>query len=318
MTLEFGARLRQVGPTESACNGQLTIHRWTLAAAPADIAAMARDVGRSYITETARLAFPRALVLDAVPTSDTVRKGDFGEMVGMGLYSARMGRTVPYTKLQLAKPVANATTQGPDAVCLTVTQGEELEPVSVEAKCRPLGRPSDVLAPIEESSKAVTSEYLTQAWAAGVRLMLSHPDHARHFAFSAAQHLGRLTDPKAPLPPHLRHAVAVVGEDRTSVEQIEDRWTGTPCVTELHIVTVPDLVVTMNRIFEAAATLTYNDLTGGAASLVAPGARAGISGLISRDMPAQLANSSAANPLHHIVEASLWYLAVLLGDVDQS
>lgn len=309
MTAEFGARLRQNAAPESACDQQLTIHRWTLDVAPADTPALARDVGRSYITEMARLAFPNAEVRDAVPTSDTVRKGDLGEMVAMGIYSTRMGRTVPYTKLQLAKPVANATTQGPDTVCLTITQGENLEPVSVEAKCRPLGRPSDVLAPIEESSKVVSSEYLAQAWAAGVQLMLSHPDHARHFAFSAAQHLGRLIDPKAPLPPHLRHAVALVDQDRTSTKQIEERWKGAPPVTELHIVTVPALVTTMNRIFDAAAGLTYGDLTGGAATLIAPGAKAGISGLISRDMPVQLAHPSTPDPLRDVLEASLWYLA---------
>ncbi|WP_298804553.1 DEAD/DEAH box helicase [uncultured Pseudokineococcus sp.] len=271
--------------------------------------ALARDVGRAYITEGARLLFPNAEVRDAVPTEDTVRKGDLGEMVAMGIYSTRMGRTVPYTKLQLAKNVANATAQGPDTVCLTITQGENLEPVSVEAKCRPIGRPSNVLAPIEDSSKVVTPDYLAQAWASGVQLMLGHPDHARHFAFSAAQHLGRLINPQAPLPPHLRHGVAVVGEDRLSTQQIEQRWQGAPHVTELHVVTVPDLVLTMNRIFDAAAGLTYQDLTGGAAPLIAPGAKPGTSGLVSRDMPAQLADPSTPDPLRDILEASLWYLA---------
>lgn len=309
MTTEFGTRLRQSAAPEKACDGQLTIHRWTLRVGHGDVAALARDVGRAYITEAARLRFPNAEIRDVVPTSDTVRKGDLGEMVAMGVYSTRMGRTVPYTKLQLAKTVANATAQGPDTVCLTITPGEDPEPVSVEAKCRPIGRPSDILAPIEASSKVVTSEYLAQAWAAGVQLMLSHPDHERHFAFSAALHLGRLIDPKAPLPPHLHHAVAVVGEDRTSTVQIEDRWQDAPHVTELHIVTVPDLVNTMNRIFDAAAALTYRDLTGGAAALIAPGARAGISGLVSRDMPAQLADLSTPDPLRDVLEASLWYLA---------
>lgn len=309
VTSEFGARLQQAAATESACDRQLTIYRWTLSVSPSDIPALARDVGRVYITEAARLLFPNAEVRDAVPTADTVRKGDLGEIVAMGIYSTRMGRTVPYTKLQLAKNVANATAQGPDTVCLTITQGEDLEPVSVEAKCRPIGRPSNVLAPIEESSKVVTSDYLAQAWASGVQLMLGHPDHARHFAFSAAQHLGRLIDPKAPLPPHLRHGVAVVGEDRLSTQQIEDRWQGAPHVTELHVVTVPDLVNTMNRIFDAAAALTYQDLTGGAAPLIAPRAKPGISGLVSRDMPAQLADTSIPDPLRDILEASLWYLA---------
>lgn len=309
MTSELGARLRQVVPPESACDSQLTIFRWTLSVDPSDIPVLARDVGRAYITEAARLHFPNAKVRDAVPTADAVRKGDFGEMVAMGIYSTRMGRTVPYTKLQLAKNVANATAQGPDTVCLTITPGEDPEPVSVEAKCRPIGRPSNVLAPIEKSSKVVTSEYLAQSWASGVQLMLGHPDYARHFAFSAAQHLGRLIDPEAPLPPHLRHGVAVVGEDRLSTQQIEDRWEDAPHVTELHVVTVPDLVSTMNRIFDAAAALTYQDLTGGAAPLIAPQAKPGISGLVSRDMPAQFADPSIPDPLRIILEASLWYLA---------
>jgi hypothetical protein len=309
MMTEFGARLRQTVAPERVCDGQLTVHRWALSVEPADIAALAREVGRAYVTDAAALGFPSAEVRDKVPTSDTVRKGDLGEMIAMGIYSTRMGRTVPYTKLQLAKPVANATAQGPDTVCLTITQGEALEPVSVEAKCRPVGQPSAILGPIEESSKVVTSDYLAQAWAAGVQLMLSHPDHAHHFAFSAAQHLGRLIDPTAPLPPHLRHAVAVVGEDRTSSQQISERWKDAPHVTELHIVTVPDLVTTMNRIFETAADLTYGDLTGGAAPLVAAGTKAGIAGLISRDVPAQLVSPTAPDPLRDILEASLWYLA---------
>ncbi len=309
MTSEFGARLRLSAAPEVACDGQLTVYRWTLSVDPSDVPALARDVGRAYVTEMARLRYPSAEVRDVVPTSDTVRKGDLGEMVAMGIYSIRMGRTVPYTKLQLAKTVANATAQGPDTVCLTITPGEAPEPVSVEAKCRPIGRPSDILAPIEASSKVVTLEYLAQAWAAGVQLMLSHPDHERHFAFSAAQHLGRLIDPKAPLPPHLRHGVAVVGEDRTSTKQIEDRWQDAPHVTELHIVTIPDLVNTMNSIFDAAAGLTYGDLTGGAAGLIALGAKPGISGLISRDMPARLADASTPDFLRDILESSLWYLA---------
>lgn len=309
MTTEFGALLRAAAAPEAACDGQLTVHRWTLNVAPADIPALAVEVGRSYVNEAARLAYPKARVRDVVPTADSVRKGDFGEMVAMGIYSTRMGRTVPYTKLQLTKTVANATTQGPDTVCLTISQGEDVEPVVVEAKCRPIGRPSDVLAPIEASSTVVTEEYLAQAWASGVQLMLAHPDHARHFALSAAQHLGRLIDPDAPLPPHLRHAVAVVGEDRLPKTKIEERWTGAPYVTELHIVTVPDPDDTRNRIFDAAAALTYADLTGGASALIAPGTKPGISGLISRDVPAQLANATTPDPLRDILEASLWYLA---------
>jgi superfamily II DNA/RNA helicase len=309
MTTEFGALLRAAGAPERACDGQLTVHRWTLSVALDNIPALAVAVGRAYVTEQARLAYPNARVGNRVPRDDNVRKGDFGEMVAMGIYSTRMGRTVPYSKLQMAKPVANATTQGPDTVCLTITQGEDVEAVVVEAKCRLVGRPSAVLGPIEQSSKVVTEQYLVEAWSAGVQLMLAHPDHARQFALSAAQHLGRLIDPDAPLPSHLRHAVAVVGEDRLPLSKIEERWPGAPPVTELHVVTVPDLDATRNRIFDAAAELAYSDLTGGASTLVAPGMKPGVSGLISRDMPTQLVDTAAAEPLRDILEASLWYLA---------
>lgn len=309
MTTEFGAKLRATAAPEPACDGQLTVHRWTFDVAASDVSALAVDVGRAYVPDEMRLAYPKASVGPAVPTLDNVRKGDFGEMIATSVYSTRMGRTVPYSKLVYAKPVANATAQGPDTVCITINQGEEPEPVVVEAKCRQIGRPSDVLGPIEESVEVVTDEYLAQAWAAGVRLMLAHPDHQRNFALSAAQHLGRLVDPDAPLPPHLRHAVAVVGEDRLPTSKIEERWPGSPPVTELHVVTVPDLDGTRDRIFDAAASLTYNDLTGGASTMVSAPAKAGVSGLLSHDMPAQLANTSVPTPLHSILESSLWYLA---------
>ncbi|CCH75322.1 hypothetical protein BN11_640003 [Nostocoides australiense Ben110] len=313
MTTEFGARLSLLGEPERGCDGQLTVFRWALRVDPGDVAALAVAVGRSYVTDAARLAYPGARVGNAVPGADSVRKGDFGEMVAMGIYSTRMGRTVPYSKLQLAKPVANATVQGPDTLCLTITQGEVVEPVVVEAKCRLLARASDTLAPIEASSGVVTEQYLVEAWAAGVQMMHGHPDFARHFALSAAQHLGRLIDPEAPLPPHLRHAVAVVGEDRLPMSEIEKRWSGAPYVSELHIVTVADLVAAMSRVFDAAAGLTYADLTGGASAVVraapAPALKAGISGLVSRDVPAQLADAGSADALRAILEASLWFLA---------
>ncbi|MDV8000456.1 DEAD/DEAH box helicase [Rhodococcus sp. IEGM 1408] len=310
MTTEFGAKLRMTAHPETACDGQLTIYRWAFDVALSDIPALAVAIGRSYVTDAMRLAYPNARVRDKVPSEEgTTRKGDFGEMIAHGIYSTRMGRTVPFSKLQLAKPVAKATVQGPDNLCLTITQGEDVEPVIVEAKWRLIGTPAAVLGAIESSVKGLTEQYCAEGWAAGVQLMHAHPDHRRHFAFAAAQHLGRLIDPNAHLPPHLRHAVAVVGEDRVPTAKIEERWPGSPPVTQLHVVTVMDYEETLSRIFGAAGKLTYADLTGGASTLVSPGAAPGISGLISPEVASRAASTSAPTPLHTILESSLWYLA---------
>lgn len=310
MTTEFGAKLRMTAQPESVCDEQLTIHRWAFDIAPSDISTLAVAVGRAYVTDAMRLAYPGARVSDKIPSEQgTTRKGDFGELIAQGIYSTRMGRTVPFSKLQLAKPVANATVQGPDSLCLTITQGEDVEPVIVEAKWRAVGTPAAVLGAIETNVERLTEQYCAEGWAAGVQLMHAHPDHRRHFAFAAAQHLGRLIDPKAPLPPHLRHAVAVVGEDRIPTAKVEERWPDNPPVTELHVVTVNDYEATLNSIFEAAAKLTYADLTRGGSTLVNPGATPGISGLLSPELASRAASTSTPTPLHTILESSLWYLA---------
>lgn len=309
MTTEFGAKLRMAAPPEGACDGQLTVFRWAFNVSPSDIHTLAVAVGRTYVTDAMRLSYPAARISDKIPAEGKTRKGDFGEMIAWGLYSTRMGRIVPFTKLQLAKPVANATVQGPDNLCLTITQGEDVEPVIVEAKWRQEGTPAAVLDAIKSSIKGLTEQYCVEAWAAGVQLMQSHPDHRRQFAFAAAQHLGRLIDPEAPLPPHLRHAVAVVGDDRIPGTTIAKRWPGTPPVSELHVVTVKGGETTLNQIFDAAAKLTYADLSRGASMYFDSGAKPGISGLLSPEMASRVASSSGITPLHTILESSLWYLA---------
>lgn len=310
MTTELGSKLRMTAHPESACDGQLTLYRWAFDIAPSDISTLAVTVGRAYVTDAMRLAYPGARVSDKIPPEEgTTRKGDFGEMIAQGIYSTRMGRTVPFSKLQLAKPVAKATVQGPDNLCLTITQGEDVEPVIVEAKWRLVGTPAAVLGAIESNVEGLTEQYCVEGWAAGVQLMHAHPDHRRHFAFAAAQHLGRLIDPTAPLPPHLRHAVAVVGEDRMPTAKIDERWPDTPPVTQLHVVTVQDYEATLSSIFEAAGKLTYADLSGGASTFFNSGATPGISGLLSPEMASRTASTSALTPLHTILESSLWYLA---------
>lgn len=309
MSSAFGARLRLARQPERACEGQLTVFRWNFECPAEGMAELAKAVGRAYVSDQLLLNYPKARVGAKVPTPGTVRKGDFGELVTMGIYSTRMGREVPFSKLQLAKPVADATVQGPDSLCVTVTQGEDLEPVIVEAKWRREGTPAAILGAIEDSTKNISEEYCTQGWVAGVQLMHAHPDCKRIFAFTAAQHLGRLTDPDSHLPPHLRHAVAIVARDGVTTATITDRWRDAPPVSELHVVTVEDGEETIDRIFDAAAQLAYEDLTSGASSLVAGGLKPGVAGLLSPDVASESTSPASISPLHTVVEASLWYLA---------
>src|SRR5690625_4601312 len=110
MTTEFGARLRQSGDPRTICDGQLTVYRWEFTCTPSDIPALAVEVGRTYVSDVMRLEFPTASVADKIPHKHgTTRKGDFGEMITHGIYSTRMNRDVPFSKLQHAKPVADAT-----------------------------------------------------------------------------------------------------------------------------------------------------------------------------------------------------------------
>lgn len=100
MTTEFGAKLRMTAHPESACDGQLTIYRWAFDIAPSDISTLAVTVGRAYVTDAMRLAYPGARVSDKIPPEQgTTRKGDFGEMIAQGIYSTRMG---PHRALQQA------------------------------------------------------------------------------------------------------------------------------------------------------------------------------------------------------------------------
>jgi len=305
MSTEFGAKLRLISVPESACDGEVTVYRWAFEPSREDHAALARAVGRAYVTDAMLLENPRARLSVKVPSDNKVRKGDFGELIAWGLYSTRMGREVPFTKLQLGKPVSDATVQGPDTLCLTIDQGETVEPVIVEAKARTSSSPSHVLDPIASSFDNVNEDYCTEGWAAGVQMMRAHPDYQRQFAFTAAQHLGRLIDPDEALPPHLRHAVAVVPEDRLTLTSIKNRWPDVPPVSQLHIVVVHDLQDIITTLFDAAAALTYADLTRGASALLGQ-TKAGVGGLISPDAAATYTSTS---PFKTVIEASLWYLA---------
>lgn len=308
-TNEFGARLRLTSQPESTCEGQLTIYRWNFDVSAEALTSLSVAVGRAYVSDPMIMAYPQARVRDKVPASGTIRKGDFGELVAMGIYSTRMAREVPFSKLQFAKPVADSTVQGPDSLCVTVVQGEELEPVIVEAKWRADGTSSAVLGAIENSVKGITEAYCVQGWVSGVQLMHAHPDFKRVFAFTAAQHLGHLTDPDSHLPPHQRHAVAAVPEDRVTTRAIAERWGNAPPVSELHVVTIEGGEATIDCIFNTAAQLTYGDLSHGITDLVADGLKPGISGFLSPDVASAALARSPITPMHIVLESSLWYLA---------
>jgi hypothetical protein len=160
VTSVIGAHLKQSDEPSLACDDRVTIYRWRFGPADGHAQDIALAIGRAYVTDQARLATPSATVGSRVPSKDNVRAGDFGEMLAMAVYSTRMGRDVPWSKLQLSKPVADATVQGPDTMCLTITPGDDVAPVVVEAKSRILGQPSAVLPAIAErapSSRTTTS-----------------------------------------------------------------------------------------------------------------------------------------------------------------
>ncbi len=305
MSTEFGARLRLVSGPETTCDGELSVYRWVFDPARMDLPELARTVGRAYVTADMMLAYPQARLSDKVPQSASVRTGDFGELIAQGLYSTRMGREVPFTKLQLAKPVSNATVQGPDTLCLTIDQGESVEPVIVEAKARTSSSPSQVLDPVAGSFGGVSEEYCIEGWAAGVQMMRAHPDYRREFAFTAAQHLGRLTDPDAALPPHLRHAVVVVPQDRLTLMKIKGALVRQPTCLSAPCRRCPGPPRHHQR--SVRSSLTF-DLCGPDKRRVYPVTlRSQESpGLLSPDVAASYAGDT---PFKSVIEASLWYLA---------
>lgn len=308
MMSAFGARLR-LRATTRHCGGLLTVHRWEFAPGEDDLPDLAIEVGRAYVSDAARIATPRAGLAPKVPTNDNVVAGDFGEMLTRAIYGTRMGMELPFSKLQSMKPVADATVQGPDVLCLTLAPGDDPEPVTVEAKTRTNGSPSAVLGAIGKSTKVVDEDYLVSAWAAGAELMLAHPDHERHFAMSAAQHLGRLIDPDAALPPHSVHAVAIVGADKITAAKLSEHWSDDPPVSVLHVVTVPNVVDLRSRLFVRAGELTYADLTEGAAAVVPTRAPAGVTGLLSPGAATRVAAAGQVSDVLVVVEAALWFLA---------
>lgn len=309
MTFSFGAALRSMGTT-TALDGRMRIYRWRLDAAEVPSRDLARHVGQAYVNAKSRWANPSGATRPRMPDKDTTtRKGDFGEIIAAMLYSQRLGRHVPFQKLEL-KPVGLATLQGPDVLALTLANPNDPEPVLVEVKTRPTISPGEVLREVAASVARTTEEYLISAWAAGVSLMETHPDDRKSFALSAAKHLARLIDPTGTYPAHARHAVVVTSADNLSARKVDQYWGSDPPVAELHVVVVDDLENTMNLLYEEAGELTYADLAAGAPRLLGERAhRPGLSAPVSSTAAAEFVHPVAGGGTAALCEAALWHLA---------
>ena len=309
MTYGFGAALR-FQRKASAADGRVQIYRWRLDMAAVPSCDLARHIGAAYVNAKSRWSHPGAdTLLRLPPQGTTTRKGDFGEIIAATLYTQRLGRYVPFQKLEL-KPVAGATLQGADVLGLTLVDPDDPGPVLTEVKTRPTISPGEVLKEIATSIARTTEDYLVSAWAAGVSLMESHPDDQKAYALSAAQHLARLVDPTGSYPPHDRHAVVVTATDNLTVGKVNQYWGSDPPVSELHVIVVDDLVNTMNSLYDAAGRLTYGDLASAAPHLL--GERAHLPGLsapVSSTAAAELVHAAAGSRTLALCEAALWHLA---------
>ena len=145
---------------------------------------------------------------------------------------------------------------------------------------------------------------------AAVTLLEDHPDYQRAYALSAATHLARLNDPEGHHPPHEKHAVILTAADTLTKAKIEEHWAATTPASELHVIVVPDLQTTMDRLYETAAGYRYGDLASGAPQLLGRGTHTpGLSAPVSSaDATAAAVGHSGTGP-RAVTEAALWLLA---------
>jgi superfamily II DNA/RNA helicase len=305
-----GGFLRFAG-SRALLDERLAVTHWRLAVErPGFTEAMSRLIAVCYLSPKAPWAHPNAGLAARLPRKGTVgRKGDFGEIVAGILYAHRLGRTVPFQRLE-AKPIRDATLQGADLLALTLDHRDNPEPTVVEVKYRAEISPAKDLKALAESLASVDEDYLVSAWAAGVALMEAHPDEGKAFALSAAQQLAQVVQPDEPVPPHDRQAVIVTAKGTLTGAKIKEHWGTAPPVSELHIITVPDLETVMDQLYEVAASLQYADAASGVPALLGdrrhfPGIAAPVSSTEARKA---IAAGQAEGTLA-LVEAALWLLA---------
>jgi hypothetical protein len=260
----LGAYFRAAEPTR-ICAKRLIFRVWTLdTSAPGFVRSAAWELARLYVGLTQAWTHPAAKIADELPTQDSKRKGDFGELVAGALFRQRLGLEIPFQKLELMRPAPNATVQGPDVRALTLSRGKPPKPVLVEAKFRTRISPKEVLGEIRESLERIDQEYVIASWRAAVRLMELHPQSHKQFALSAAQFLAQLSATPGTYPEHDKHAVIISERASLTPEKIEEHWGTSPPVSELHVVEVPQAEELIESLHSIARTMTYGDVASAA------------------------------------------------------
>jgi hypothetical protein len=93
-----------------------------------------------------------------------------------------------------------------------------------------------------------------------------------------------------PGPDHTRNAVIVTGKASQAAAAVTKYWGSAPPVTDLHLIEVPDLFNVMNRIYDHAATLTYEHVDFGVPEfLTGLGLQPGFSAAVSSTAPRKMA-----------------------------
>lgn len=264
----LGGYFRHTG-TKRICAGRLSYTTWALdIKAPGFGRTAVTELARYYVGLTQTWTHRDAAIRVELPTHDSTRKGDFGELVTASLFGRRLGFEVPFQKLEFMRPVRSATVQGPDTMALTLDHARTPEPVLVETKVRPTISPKQLLDQIRTSLKRIDEDYIVSAWRAAFRLMDLDPARRKHFALSAAELLAQLSAAPGTYPEHDKQAVIITERPSLAVAKIEECWCDQPPVTELHLVAVPRLEEVIGLLYTHAGKLTYGDVASGAPHLV--------------------------------------------------
>ncbi len=306
-TLSGGVYLRRKG-SFGACDGNLRVQLWHLAVETSGVIAdLAMGLAAAHVPSQAPLAHPKARIADRLAPKGATRTGDFGEFLAAVLYADRFGEIVPFQKLS-TKPVAGATQQGADVLALSPLPADMPRAGAIEIKVRAAISPKALLEDIANSVRRVDPDYLVGAWNAAVNAMEAHPDHAQSFALAAAISLAQLDRPSQPGPDHEHHAVIITESATLHAATINQYWGSHPPVSELQLIEVPALVGFIDKVYEAAAELSYSNTVGSAPAYLAglgvtPGVAAAVSVTSARDAVA------ATGGVAGVEEVALWYLA---------